>query len=97
MGKMVYIVAWCRTKSYGLPMFEPLLPATTATRPAALGSTFRAAREGAGLSVRQVAARAGRSHATVSRWERGERDIAEETYQRLMQVLQDHLAGGSAA
>ncbi len=78
-------------------MFDPATSPTSASRPPALGSTFRAAREGAGLSVREVAARAGRSHATVSRWERGERAIAEDTYQLLMQVLTDHLAGGSAA
>lgn len=71
--------------------------ATHATRPAALGSTYRAAREGAGLSARQVAARVDLSHTTLSRWERGERDISETTYQQLMQVLVDHLAGRDAA
>ena len=68
-----------------------------ATRPAALGSTFRAAREGAGLSARSLAEKAGLSHTTLSRWERGERDIAETTYQALMQLLIAHLAGKEAA
>lgn len=71
--------------------------AADATRPAALGSTFRAAREGAGLSARALAEKAGLSHSTLSRWERGERDIAETTYQALMQLLIAHLAGQEAA
>lgn len=71
--------------------------ASAASRPAELGSTFRAAREGAGLSARAVARKAGLSQSHLTRWERGERDLAEATYQALMQILIEHLAGGEAA
>jgi transcriptional regulator with XRE-family HTH domain len=68
-----------------------------ATKSAALGSTFREAREGAGLSARQLAKSAGIDHSTLSRWERGERHISEATYRALMSLLVAHLAGRSAA
>lgn len=67
--------------------------ATTPTRSARLGASFRAARNGAGLSVRQVAGRVGISHTSVSLWERGQRDLAEDTYQALTDALADYLAG----
>lgn len=74
---------------------------TTATppgaRPAALGPTFRAARLGAGLSVRSLANAAGISHTSLSRWERGERDISESTYQHLTLTLGEYVAGKWAA
>lgn len=70
---------------------------TTATRPAELGRTFRSARVGAGLSIRTLAGRAGINHTTLSRWERGEREIAETTYQHLTQALADYMAGRWAA
>lgn len=67
----------------------------TPTRPAELGATFRSARLGAGVSVRDMAKRAGITHATLSLWERGDRAIAEDTYQRLMDALADVLAGAA--
>ena len=51
------------------------------------GSEFRAVRELARVTIRQVAADAGIHHTTVSRWERGERDISQATYDRLVSVL----------
>ena len=61
------------------------------------GETFRAARQGAGLTVRALAERAGIDHSTVSRWERGEREISETTYQHLSLALADYMAGRWAA
>jgi transcriptional regulator with XRE-family HTH domain len=54
-------------------------------------------RLGAGLSVRALAARAGISHPTVSRWERGEREISDTTYEHLTRTLADYMAGRWAA
>lgn len=54
---------------------------------------FRSARMGAGLKVRPLAARAGISHSTISRWERGQREISESTYQHLELALADYIAG----
>lgn len=70
---------------------------TTSTRAAELGPTFRAARTGTGLSIRALAARTEISHATISRWERGERYISESTYQHLLLALADYLNGQWAA
>lgn len=53
----------------------------------ARGSEFRQVRELAGVTIRQVAADAGIHHTTVSRWERGERDISQATYARLVSAL----------
>ena len=50
---------------------------------------FRELRLAAGVSVRAVAARAGITHSTLSRWERGEREVAESTYETLTQALAD--------
>jgi transcriptional regulator with XRE-family HTH domain len=51
------------------------------------GPEFRAVRELAGIPIRQVAADADIHHSTLSRWERGERDISQATYDRLVSVL----------
>lgn len=67
------------------------------TTPTSAGATFRAAREGAGLSVRSLASRADVSPTTISRWERGEREIAEATYQHLTLALAEFMAGRWAA
>jgi transcriptional regulator with XRE-family HTH domain len=75
-------------------------PPTTPTNPVrsgAQGRSFRAARQGAGLSVRSLAERAEISHSTISRWERGEREISETTYQHLTLTLADYMAGRWAA
>lgn len=53
------------------------------------GPEFRAVRELAGVTIRRVAADAEVHHTTVSRWERGERDISQATYDRLVSVLND--------
>jgi transcriptional regulator with XRE-family HTH domain len=50
---------------------------------------FRGMRITAGVSVRAIAARVGIDHSTVSRWERGERDVADATVDRLLQALAD--------
>ena len=50
-------------------------------------------REGAGLKIRPLAKRAEITHSTISRWERGEREIADVTYEHLSQTLADFLAG----
>ena len=74
-------------------------PATTAptTHGAAQGETFRAAREGAGLSIRAIAKRAEVSHPTISLWERGLRQIGDPTYEHLVTTLADYMAGRWAA
>ena len=51
------------------------------------GQEFRQVRELAGVTIRQVAADADIHHSTLSRWERGERDISQATYDRLVSVL----------
>lgn len=66
---------------------------TTTPTSTAAGPAFRAARVGAGLGVRELAAYVRRSHSTISRWERGERDIAPGTYDLLTDALSDYLAG----
>lgn len=63
---------------------------TTATK---AGQTFRSMREGAGLKVRTLATRAEVSHSTISRWERGEREVSDSTYEHLSRTLADYLAG----
>lgn len=72
-------------------------PITTTSHPGAQGESFRAIREGAGLSVRALAQRADISHTSISRWERGERDISDTTYQHLTAALADYMAGRWAA
>ena len=61
--------------------------------PAHSGAEFRAARRGAGVSVRSLASEAGIDHSTLSRWERGEREISPSTYEHLTHALADYLAG----
>ena len=51
------------------------------------GGEFRAVRELAHVTIRQVAVDADIHHTTVSRWERGEREISDATYDRLVSVL----------
>ena len=51
------------------------------------GPEFRKVRELAGVTIRQVAADTGIHHTTLSRWERGERDISQATYDRVVSVL----------
>ena len=70
---------------------------TTSTKPAELGAYFRAARKGTGLSIRSLATQAEISHTTISRWERGERDISLNTYDHLSLALADYMAGRWAA
>lgn len=60
---------------------------------AEIGDEFRAARQGAGLPLRALATEAGINHSTLSRWERGERDISTSTYEHLTRTLADYLAG----
>ena len=54
-------------------------------------------RQGAGLTVRALAGRAEISHSTISRWERGEREISDSTYEHLSRALADFMAGRWAA
>jgi len=54
-------------------------------------------RLGAGLNIRPLAERAEISHSTISRWERGERDISDITYEHLTRTLADYMAGKWAA
>lgn len=70
--------------------------ATTPT-PTERAEAFRAARVGAGLDIRPLASRVGLSHSTISRWERGEREIAESTYHQLIFELGSYMAGRWAA
>jgi transcriptional regulator with XRE-family HTH domain len=51
------------------------------------GQEFRQVRELANVTIRQVAADADIHHTTLSRWERGQRDISQATYDRLVSVL----------
>jgi transcriptional regulator with XRE-family HTH domain len=51
------------------------------------GGEFRQVRELAHVTIRQVAADADIHHTTLSRWERGQREISDATYDRLVSVL----------
>lgn len=53
------------------------------------GPTFRTMRLQAGVSTRSVASRAGVTHSTLSRWERGERAVSKATEGHLAQALAD--------
>ena len=68
----------------------------TPSTPTSRGTVFRVARQAAGVSVRSVASRAGITHSTLSRWERGEREVAENTYDALTQALADLMNGAAA-
>lgn len=74
-------------------------PPTTATSTHSgdKGRAFRAARKGAGLPIRTLAKRAEISHSTISRWERGDREISDATYEHLTGALADYMAGRWAA
>jgi transcriptional regulator with XRE-family HTH domain len=61
-----------------------------------MGAMFRAARTGAGVGVRALAERADISHTTISRWERGLRDISRVTYEHLSLALAEFTANGGA-
>ena len=54
---------------------------------------FRAARQGAGVTVRALAKEAGVDYTHLSRWERGERPVSPVTYEHLSRALADYLAG----
>jgi DNA-binding transcriptional regulator YiaG len=92
----VQLLTLVRHQSYSSCMSSPASTATV-TRSGSQGETFRAARKGAGLSIRQLAKRADISHTTISRWERGEREIGEPTFQHLSLALTDYMAGRWAA
>jgi transcriptional regulator with XRE-family HTH domain len=62
-----------------------------------LGPVFRAARRGTGLSATALARRSEISRTTISRWERGERNISIVTYEHLSYALADFMAGRWAA
>ena len=74
-------------------------PPSTATTPHSgeQGRAFRAARQGAGLPIRKLAERADINHSTISRWERGDREISDATYEHLTHALADFMAGRWAA
>ena len=86
-------VAVCCGNSYGVAMLEK-----TRRGHAEAGPSYRAIRVGAGIALRDVARYARVSPSTVSRWERGQRDIHHATYLRLIAAA-GHLAGreGDAA
>ena len=58
---------------------------------------FRAAREGAGVSLRALCREAGVHVSHVSRRERGHRELSEVAYQHLSLALADYIAGRWAA
>lgn len=60
---------------------------TSGTSPLTAGAAFRALREGAGLDIRRLAAMADISHGTISRWERGEREVSLSTREHLRVCL----------
>jgi transcriptional regulator with XRE-family HTH domain len=71
--------------------------ATAGPESSTAGPTFRAARQGAGVSLRALALEAGISHPTLSRWERGQRAVSHITYVHLTRTLADYLAKKVAA
>ena len=68
------------------------MPPNLTQRPPSVGRAFHAMRTGAGLSGRALADRAGISHTTLSRWERGLANIGETRYQHLRAALIAYLA-----
>jgi len=66
---------------------------TSATDVTGVGSALRAAREGAGLSLRSVATQAGVNAGHLARVENGERAISTLAHERVMRTIARHLAG----
>jgi len=62
-----------------------------------LGRVLRALREGVRMSLREEARRVGVTHATLSRFERGERIVSAETLARIARVVADEIASKDAA
>lgn len=58
-----------------------------------ISEQLRAAREAAGLTQQEAAELLGVDSQSVSRWERGERRIRAETFQRALKVYSDRQAG----
>lgn len=61
------------------------------------GATLRALREGAGLSLREVAAWADVHYSHLARVENGERDVTPALADRVTRAIAAHLKKGTAA
>lgn len=73
-------------------MFTPDLPQAPQT-----GAMLRAMRTATGLSLAQVAERAGTTKPTLSRFERGQRVISADLLERVLRVIKDEMSSGDAA
>jgi len=73
-------------------MFTP-----TPTQLPQTGATLRAMREGIGLSLSDLATRAGTTKTTVSRFERGQRVISADLLARIARVIADETASKRGA
>lgn len=56
-----------------------------------MGVVVRAAREGAGISLRLLASQAGVNHSHLSRFETGERPISRVMYEHLLAAIAELL------
>ena len=61
-----------------------------------VGQVFRALREGARLSRRELARRAQVEQSHLARFESGERDMSAEKLARALRALADHIGGVAA-
>ena len=61
----------------------------TTSVPLTFGPSFRRVREKHDISVRAVSRQSGIPHPTISRWERGQRDISGDARARLVKALRD--------
>lgn len=61
------------------------------------GPALRAARRGAGISLRNLAKQSGVSHTHIARFETGERPISLAKYQHLLHALGQSLPQDGAA
>ncbi len=60
-----------------------------------LGPAFRNTRVAHGVTLRAVASEAGISHSTVSRWERGQRDVSGPARLALVTALRTLRSAGT--
>ena len=86
-------MSWGSCYIGSVPLRVGGMPTPTTPTSTSAGPAFRAARVGAGLGVRALAGYVKKSHATISLWERGQREISPATYQLLTDALADYLAG----
>lgn len=78
---------------YVVPMNTPTHPQDAPN----IGACLKVIREGAGLSLSELARRVGKDKSTISRFESGERVISDELRASILRAIADHLLDERAA